>query len=69
MQSRSVANGDGCARAYFTFTTPAGSLAKLQPDPVIAVSAGLFRPTSGKLSVLLLLFADHMLLSQHKCYN
>lgn len=69
MQFRSVANGDGCPRAHFPFTTSAGSLAKPQSDPVTAVSAVSFPPTSDKLSALLLLFADHMFLSQHKCYD
>lgn len=69
MQSRSGANGDECPRAHFTFTTPVESLAKPHPDPVTAVSAGSFPPTSDKLSALLLLFVDHTFSSQHKCYN
>lgn len=64
--SSSVANGDGCPTAHFTCAT-LGSLA--EPQPVIVVAAGLFPPTSDKLSVLLPLFADDMFLSQHKCYN
>lgn len=66
--SRSVANGDGCLTAHFMHAT-CGNLAEPQPAPLLVVSAGSVPPTSDKSSVPLLLFADDMFLSQHKCYN
>lgn len=63
-----MANSDGCFTAHFMHAT-CGNLAEPQLDPLLVVSDGSVPPTSDKLSVPLLLFADDMFLSQHKCYD
>lgn len=68
MQSRSGANGDGCPRAHFTFTTLV-KFGQAPSWPSDSSVSWLLSSYQWQISALLLLFADHTFLSQHKCYN